>query len=87
MPRTLCVLAVLTLSLVTAAAPAADFYVATDGNDAWSGTLASPNAAKTDGPFATLQRARDAVRETRAAVPAETVTVTSARGCTRCRRP
>jgi len=39
------------------------FFVATDGNDTWSGKLASPNAEKTDGPFATLVRARDAVRE------------------------
>lgn len=38
-------------------------YVAPDGNDAWSGKLASPNRRKSDGPFATLQRARDAVRE------------------------
>jgi len=43
--------------------PKADFYVATNGDDAWSGKLAAPNAAKTDGPFATLARARDAVRE------------------------
>lgn len=40
----------------------AEFYVAPDGNDAWSGTVAEVNAAATDGPFATLQRARDAVR-------------------------
>lgn len=39
----------------------ADFYVATNGNDAWSGTLPEPNAAKSDGPFASLARARDAV--------------------------
>ncbi|OHB81924.1 MAG: hypothetical protein A2V98_13665 [Planctomycetes bacterium RBG_16_64_12] len=39
------------------------FYVATDGNDGWSGTLAEANAQKTDGPFATLERARDAIRE------------------------
>ena len=45
------------------AAQNADFYVATDGNDAWTGTLDSPNADGTDGPFATLARARDAVRE------------------------
>ncbi len=38
------------------------FYVATNGNDSWSGTLPSPNRARTDGPFATLQRARDEVR-------------------------
>ncbi len=43
----------------------ADFYVATNGNDAWSGRLAAPNRARTDGPFATLGRARDAVREAR----------------------
>ena len=41
----------------------ADFYVATDGNDGWSGKLETPNAGETDGPFATLARARDAVRE------------------------
>ncbi|MER3501778.1 MAG: hypothetical protein C4295_09995 [Candidatus Fervidibacterota bacterium] len=39
------------------------FYVAPNGNDAWSGRLASPNRTKTDGPFATLPRALDAVRE------------------------
>ena len=39
------------------------FYVATDGNDAWSGRLAEPNRNETDGPFATVVRARDAVRE------------------------
>ena len=38
-------------------------YVATDGNDAWSGTLTAPNAEKSDGPFATLERARDAIRQ------------------------
>ena len=38
-------------------------YVATNGNDAWSGKLAEPNAAKTDGPFATLGRARDEIRK------------------------
>ena len=39
------------------------FYVAPSGNDGWSGKLEKHNADKTDGPFATLQRARDAVRE------------------------
>ena len=38
-------------------------YVATDGNDAWSGTLPEPNGQKTDGPFATLERARDEIRK------------------------
>jgi len=40
-----------------------DFYVSPKGNDAWSGTLAEPNATKTDGPFATITRAKLAVRE------------------------
>lgn len=42
------------------------FYVATDGNDAWSGQLPAPNADKTDGPFATLVRSRDAIRQLKA---------------------
>lgn len=40
----------------------ADFYLAPNGSDSWSGTLADPNAQGTDGPFASLERARDAVR-------------------------
>jgi len=50
---------------MTAAAgsPAADFHVAISGNDEWTGRLAALNAAGTDGPFATLDRARRAVRE------------------------
>jgi Domain of unknown function (DUF4185) len=38
------------------------FFVATNGNDAWSGRLPAPNAGNTDGPFATLDHARAAVR-------------------------
>ena len=37
-------------------------YVAPNGNDNWSGTLPAPNAAKTDGPFATFDHARAAVQ-------------------------
>ncbi len=39
------------------------FFVATNGNDAWSGGLATPNRPATDGPFATLPRALAAARE------------------------
>jgi hypothetical protein len=39
-----------------------DFYVAVNGSDRWSGQLEQPNRANTDGPFATLAKARDAVR-------------------------
>jgi hypothetical protein len=48
---------------VGAPEPAALFYIATNGNDAWSGRLARPNANQTDGPFATLERARDELRK------------------------
>ncbi len=41
----------------------ADYYVSPDGNDEWSGVLEFPNADQTDGPFATLERARRAVRD------------------------
>ena len=40
-----------------------DFYVSTSGSDAWSGTLSRPNLQGTDGPFASLERACDAVRD------------------------
>lgn len=46
--------------------PRANFYVSTDGSDAWSGTLPAPNADRTDGPFATIDRARFAVLMSRA---------------------
>ncbi len=39
----------------------ADFYVSSNGNDAWSGKLAEPNKTGTDGPFATIARAKTAV--------------------------
>ena len=38
-------------------------FVATDGDDRWSGQSAEPNPTCTDGPFATMSRARDAVRQ------------------------
>lgn len=48
--------------MIRGAEPRADFYVACNGSDTWSGTLPAPNAGQTDGPFATIARARDAVR-------------------------
>jgi hypothetical protein len=41
------------------------FYVSTSGNDNWSGKLSEANADQSDGPFATLERARDAARHLR----------------------
>lgn len=64
-------------------ATSADFNVSTQGNDAWSGRLEAPNASKTDGPFRTLSRARDAVRALRQAEPARaTPVVVQVRGGT-----
>ena len=40
-------------------------HVATNGNDNWSGQFAAPNAVKTDGPLASLQAARDRLRQLR----------------------
>lgn len=37
-------------------------YVATNGNDDWSGKRKSPNIFKTNGPFASIKRARDEIR-------------------------
>jgi len=39
-----------------------DLYVSAGGDDAWSGRHPAANAVGSDGPFATLQRARDEVR-------------------------
>ncbi|MEN6304663.1 MAG: right-handed parallel beta-helix repeat-containing protein, partial [Armatimonadia bacterium] len=59
-----CLLLTLTPGELRAAKePGVTYYVATDGRDDWSGTLAAPNAGKTDGPLATLTAARDAVRK------------------------
>ncbi len=38
------------------------YFVSPNGRDTWSGRLAAPNADGTDGPFATLTQARDAMR-------------------------
>lgn len=39
------------------------FYVSTQGNDNWSGTLPDPVEDGSDGPFKTLEKARDKLRE------------------------
>ncbi|SHF00074.1 Nitrous oxidase accessory protein NosD, contains tandem CASH domains [Kaistia soli DSM 19436] len=52
-------------------ATGAVFHVSTEGRDDWSGRLAKPNDAGSDGPFASIEAARDAVRT--AAVPGRIV--------------
>ena len=65
----LVLLALLTATLVlwsrsSSAGPVGDIFVsAQDGSDSWSGALAQPNAARTDGPLLTFDRARRRVQE------------------------
>ena len=40
-----------------------DLYVSPAGDDAWSGRRPDPTRDGRDGPFATLEAARDALRE------------------------
>ena len=54
-------------SLAVPAAQPSTIYVSPAGNDAWSGRSAQPNPQGTDGPVATLERARDIVRQTKSA--------------------
>ena len=49
-----------------AGGPRTVFYVSRDGDDTWSGRLETPNEGKSDGPLATLSRARDAIQELKA---------------------
>ncbi len=58
----------------------ADFYVSVDGDDRWSGTLPVANAQASDGPFATLARARDAVRGVKRNAPNRDVVVLIRKG-------
>lgn len=62
LPSIALALALLLPSATAGAQESVSFYVSPTGNDAWSGRLAEPNAAATDGPFATLHRARDEIR-------------------------
>jgi hypothetical protein len=67
-----------TPALITPTAqPGLTLYVSPQGDDRWSGKLAEPNTAGSDGPFATLELARDAIRELKkaSALPAGGVTV------------
>ena len=56
---------IITIACMPCLADEADFYVATNGSDTWSGKMDSQVSNTKNGPFATLERARDAVRELR----------------------
>jgi len=49
--------------LISGSASALDIYIAPDGHDSRSGRFAEPDAVGKDGPFATLERARDEIRK------------------------
>ncbi len=57
--------AALALLLAPGLAGALELHLSPGGNDSWSGMLSVPNAARTDGPIATLTGARDAIRRIR----------------------
>lgn len=58
--------AAIVFSLPLLHAEPAVWFVTPDGNDAWSGHLGKPNAARTDGPLASLAGASAALRKSRA---------------------
>jgi hypothetical protein len=66
-------------AMVAAPRPAPGvFFVATNGDDRWSGRIAAPNGARTDGPLATPSAALKAVRgfkRQHTTDPAKTVSV------------
>jgi hypothetical protein len=75
MPLRSLIVAAIVAALLGTASFAAEWHVSPRGNDTWSGSLAEPNADRTDGPFATLERARDAIRKQKKAGLAEPSTV------------
>ncbi len=60
-------LAAVTFLAMAVSAEAVTVHVSPAGNDAWSGCLARSNSQSTDGPVATLERARDVVRRAKSA--------------------
>jgi hypothetical protein len=64
--RLFCIAVVISYVALRSAA-ALTIYVSPEGNDAWTGRIEQPNAAKSDGPLASLTGARDALRKLRAA--------------------
>jgi hypothetical protein len=71
MKKPITLLAVLLVGLLATApsAGAKNIHVSPDGNDGWTGQSARPNADRIDGPVATLTRARDIIRQWKAAGP------------------
>lgn len=68
------------LLLACSQAKTIDYYVAKNGNNDWSGRLAEPNSNHSDGPFATLSRARDEVRKLKSRGPLQSAVTIYVRG-------
>lgn len=65
-----------------------EFYVSPSGNDRWSGRLPEANETGTDGPFASLEKARDTILELkRVGYIKDPVTVWIRGGIYRLRKP
>ena len=75
------------LAVTAAIAAEPELYVATNGNDRWSGRLATPNATGTDGPLATLSAVQQRVRLLRRQRPDRPVTVAVRGGTYRLSQP
>ncbi len=65
MSRVLPLSAAALLAVFSPSCFSSEWFVAPSGNDAWSGTKPTATADGSDGPFATLQKARDTVRQAR----------------------
>ncbi len=79
--KNMAMVACVMLGLAALSADAATLHVSPQGNNAWPGALAKPNAAGTDGPLASPVAARDAIRKLKAKGPlTEPVTVVIADG-------
>jgi hypothetical protein len=65
MKHSLSIITLFVLVLALSVQAATTIYVSPNGNDAWSGQFAQPNTQGVDGPVATVQRARDILRQKR----------------------
>jgi parallel beta-helix repeat protein len=67
MSRRSLALTTLVLSLFSQPALPSEWFVAPNGNDAWSGRQPEAHSGSNDGPFLTFERARKALRDSRVA--------------------
>ena len=84
----LLILLALSISSSSGAGAERQLHLSPEGNDAWSGKLARPNRDRTDGPLASLDGARLAIRKIKETVrPAPSIRVIVASGTYSLRKP